>query len=350
MHNFKIKGYIDDEFGYNVEALERELSAANGDDLFIEIDSVGGNVHTGLALFVELRRYAKENNATITTRSSGYVASIATAVFLAGDVRIVNEFMQPFIHEPYIGYSDAQTADEFKKNARNLEDTKNIMADFYSKNTLMTKEQALDIMANDTWLSADECLALGFATEIEELSKTAAKMVAKLKLNVNQKEKKMSKQKKAWWTRFAMLKETPKAELELAGVDGDAIVFPELEEDDAPSEGARVTVGDDANYTGEAETEGYIFVIEDGVLVSFVDKTEIVESEVIEDLLDIIDEKDKQLQEANAELTKVKKLYNSLGKEAKDPAPRSGKKEDPAPVNKVQEAMAIINERRKNNK
>src|SRR5690554_5369702 len=111
MHKFKIKGYIDDEHGYNVDALERELSAAKGSDLFIEIDSVGGNVHTGLALFVELRRYAKENNATITTRSSCYVASIATAVFLAGDVRIVNEFMQPFIHEPYIGYSDAQTAD-----------------------------------------------------------------------------------------------------------------------------------------------------------------------------------------------------------------------------------------------
>ena len=161
--------------------LDAILSKANGADLFIDINSFGGCVPSGLSMFATLRRYANENNATIATRSDGFVASIATVIFLAGDRRIVNEFMQPFVHDPYFPNYQASTSQELRESAQYLDDAKLLIARFYAKNTFLNVEDALDLMANNTWMSAEECLAVGFATEIEELSNSGLKIAAKLK-------------------------------------------------------------------------------------------------------------------------------------------------------------------------
>ena len=118
---FTIRGEIDAFYGYNLKNLTEELDKAGGKPLFIDIDSVGGCIVTGMAMFAALRRYAEENNVEVTTRSAGFVASIATAIFLAGDRRIVNEFMQPFVHEPQLYWSEATDADSYRKEAEDLE-------------------------------------------------------------------------------------------------------------------------------------------------------------------------------------------------------------------------------------
>lgn len=325
MHHFKINGAIDSEFGYNVEQLEYELSKANGDDLFIDIDSVGGCVHTGINIYTQLRRYAKENNATITTRSSGFVASIATVIFLAGDNRIVNEFMQPFVHEPLFTWSQATTADEFRKEAEELEKTRNLLADFYEANTLMTKSQALELMANDTWLSADECLELGFATEIERLSRNQAQLVAQFKNKlINKNDRKMSKNKKSWFERLANIQRKAVAQLELADVNGDPIVFPELEPESTPAVGDKVVVNGDANYTGAVETEEFAFTVENGTVTELVDKKAIEDDPIIQELIEIIEEKDEEIERLENSLKEANRLRNVIaGREPK--ATRNGK-------------------------
>lgn len=319
MHHFKINGTIDSEFGYNIEQLEYELSKANGDDLFIDIDSVGGCVHTGINIYTHLRRYAKENNATITTRSSGFVASIATVIFLSGDNRIVNEFMQPFVHEPLFVWSEATTADEFRKEAEELEKTRNLLADFYEANTLMTKADALTLMANDTWLSADECLRLGFATEIERLSRNQAQLVAQFKNKlINKNDRKMSKNKKSWFERLANIQRKAVAQLELADVNGEPIVFPELEPESTPAVGDAVVVNGDANYTGAVETEEFAFTVENGTVTELVDKKEIEDNPIIQELVEIIEEKEEEIERLENSLKEANRLRNVIaGREPK---------------------------------
>lgn len=332
---------------YTPEILDAQLALANGKDLFIDIDSIGGCVNAGISMYVNLRRYADEYQARVTTRTSGFVASIATAVFLAGDRRIVNEFMQPFIHEPYYEWSEAQTADEFKRSYTDLEKTKQLIAEFYSKTTKLSIEDALEIMANDTWMSAEECLAVGFATEIEELSSSGLKIAAKLKTKYNKaKMSKNSGTKMDFWTRVAniMKPEQPKAKLELATVDDKVITFPTLEATDKPTEGIPIVVGDDANFTGEVETDEFVITVVDGITTIVFDKTEINEEEVIDELLTKIETLTDALAKANAEKNKYAKLYNSIG--SKKEAPEKGKEtkakareEDPvlAAVNKIKE-------------
>lgn len=336
MYRFTLRGEILPEL--TSEFIESQLQKAGGDDIHIDVDSIGGCLNTGLSVFAELRRYANENNASITTRSSGYVASSATVIFLAGDIRIVNEFMQPFIHEPRYFWSNAETADDFRKDAMELEKSKNQVAEFYAKNTDMTKEQALDLMANDTWLTADECLALGFATEIEQLSRKQAKLVAQLQMKVNQKKSvinsnsniKMANKNKSWVSRFLKMQQSTKMELKLNDVAGTEITFPDLNEDDTPAEGNKVIVGEDANYTGEIQTDEYILAIEDGTVTEVIDKDELDEEAIIEELLDLIEEKDAQLANMKLEVDKYKKIHNALGSKNQPNGNRKGKSEAPA--------------------
>lgn len=356
-YRFKIKGVISsfqmwgDE--YTPETLDAQLALANGEDLFIDIDSVGGCVNAGIAMYVNLRRYADEHQARVTTRTSGFVASIATAVFLAGDRRIVNEFMQPFIHEPYYEWTESQTADDFKKDYLELEKSKKLIAEFYSKTTNLSIEDALEIMANDTWLSAEECLAVGFATEIEELSNSGLKIAAKLKTKYNKaKMSKNSETKMDFWTRVAniMKPEQPKAKLELATVDEKVITFPTLEATDKPTEGIAIVVGEDANFTGEVETDEFVIAVADGMTTIVFDKTEINEEEVIDELLAKVETLTDALAKANAEKDKYAKMYNSIG--SKKEAPETGK-ETKAEAKEEDPVMAAVNkikERNKNSK
>lgn len=345
MHHFKINDIIDSQFGYNIDKLEAELSKANGSDLFIDIDSVGGCVYTGINIYTQLRRYAKENNATITTRSSGFVASIATVIFLAGDNRIVNEFMQPFVHEPKLTWSEATTADEFRKESDELEKKRNLLAEFYEANTSMTKNQALELMANDTWLSADECLRLGFATEIERLSRNQAQLVAQFKSKlINKNDRKMSENKKSWFERLTNIQRKTVAQLELADVNGDPIVFPELEPESTPEVGDSVVVNGDANYTGAVETEEFLFTVENGVITELVDKVEVEDNPLIQELIEIIEEKEEEIGRLENSLKEANRLRNVIaGREPK--AFRNGK--DVAQVtDKASAAIARIKNRK----
>lgn len=345
MHKFKIFGEIDSQFGYSTAQLDEQLKLAKGRDLFIDIDSIGGCLNTGIALFTNIRRYAKENNAHVTTRTAGFVASIATAPYLAGDTRIVNEFMQPFVHEPMFTWTDSVNADQFRKDAEDLDKTRSMIADFYQANTGMSREQALDLMANDTWISANECIALGFSTEIEKLSRNNAKIVASLKSKLTLNKNKMSKQKTSWFERLANIKRSAKAQLELAGVNGDPIVFPELEADAVPSVGDSVTVNGDAAYTGAAETDQYVLTVDAGVVSEIIDKAEIEDDELVQELIEIIEEKDAEIEQLQASLAKAKKLSNIIA--GKDPEKkRNGKNEKPV-SNSAQTAFHRIKNRKK---
>lgn len=353
-YHFKISGEIasEDYWGYDgiftPQMIDSELITANGEDLLIDIDSIGGCVHSGISIYTKIKRYAKLHNAHVTTRSDGFVASIATIIFLAGDSRIVNEFMQPFVHEPWM-WTDATTADDIINEGVGLNNTRKMIAEFYSKHTNISVDEALSLMKNNTWMSADYCLEIGFATEIERLSDADYKIVAKFKNNINQKTKKMSKNKPNWFARAAKILSNHKAALELSDVAGKAIVFPNLETGDVPKKGDAVTVGEDSNFTGVVETDDYVLDVVDGVLASVVDKNEVDKDEVIEGLLEIIE----NLEESEASAKKENKRLNGIIASLKSGGNPKGTRDsnkDGGDTSDVGGAIAKIRERRKNKK
>lgn len=359
-YNIKIRGVIDSidwDWGEEVftpSMIESELERANGDDLLIDIDSVGGCVHSGINIYTKIRRYAQEHNAVVTTRTDGFVASIATIVFSAGDKRIVNEFMQPFVHEPWMMLWSV-TATEVRKDLATLEATKHMLADFYSKHTTLSYTEAHELMENDTWMTAEYCKEIGFATEIETLSNSDMRLVASLRSNLTTtKNNTMTKKKTStlsWMKRITnAMGPAPKAQLELADEAGKLVVFPELEVEDTPKLGDKVTYDGDAMYTGSLETEEYIIEVLDGVITEVIVIAEIDKDEIIDELVAKIETLNAEVVASKEENTRLNGVINSIKSDAKPDTTKTTAGNKGEEISAVDASIAKIRNRRKNAK
>lgn len=163
---------IYDEIGFwGVQAKDfvNELRAVKSKVLNVEINSPGGDVFAGLAIYNALKSSGKEIVVTVM----GVAASAASLIAMAGD-RIVmpkNTFMM--IHNPW---SFAMgNADELRETADTLDKIGGSLLATYASKTGMEESKLAEMLAKDTWLSADEALEMGFATEVVDDVKANAK-------------------------------------------------------------------------------------------------------------------------------------------------------------------------------
>jgi ATP-dependent protease ClpP protease subunit len=135
------------------------LDEANGEEIEVEINSPGGDVYTGSEIYTKLKSY----KGKITTDIVGVAASAASVIAMAGHVRI-SPTAQIMIHNASSvargDYRDMQHAADF------LEGWNKSIANSYILKTGMKQEELLDLMNNETWLSAKQAKDLGFADEI----------------------------------------------------------------------------------------------------------------------------------------------------------------------------------------
>lgn len=163
---------IYDEIGFwGVQAKDfvSELAAVKSKVINVEINSPGGDVFAGLAIYNALKSSGKE----IVVKVMGVAASAASLIAMAGD-RIVmpkNTFMM--IHNPW---SFAMgNADELRETAETLDKIGGSLLATYAARTGMAEDKLAEMLAKDTWMTADEALEMGFATEVVEDVKANAK-------------------------------------------------------------------------------------------------------------------------------------------------------------------------------
>lgn len=166
---------IDDEIGFwGVQAKDfrESLNAINAKELHVEINSPGGDVFAGTAMFNMLRAWAKDGKQVVT-KVSGVAASIASVIFLAGDKRVMPKNTFAMVHAPW---SVAMgNAEELREQADTLDKIGGSMVKTYMDRTGLDEDEVKALLAQDTWLSADEALEKGFATEISDEIKATAK-------------------------------------------------------------------------------------------------------------------------------------------------------------------------------
>lgn len=174
---------IDDEIGFwGVQAKDfrASLNAVEGDSLTVEINSIGGDVFAGLGMYNMLRSWAKDGK-TITTRVSGLAASIASVIMLAGDRREMPKNAFAMVHSPMT--IAGGTEEDLREAADTLAKIKGSMRGVYMDRMGIDEAKANEILAKDTWLTADEAKEIGFATEItDDVQATAKYDVSKLDL------------------------------------------------------------------------------------------------------------------------------------------------------------------------
>lgn len=138
------------------------------DILNININSPGGDVFAGQAIYSMLNRHKAYKNVYI----DGLAASIASLVAMAGDKIIMPANAMMMIHSPWtFAIGNAQ---EFRKLADDMDKIRDSMIVAYESQSALTTEEITEMLDAETWLSAEDCLEYGFADEIEEAKQVAA--------------------------------------------------------------------------------------------------------------------------------------------------------------------------------
>jgi len=255
------KIFISGEIGVDVTLLDviKQVKAqSSATEFVVKIDSIGGFVDTGMDIYNYLRNL-KKPITTITSKAY----SIASVIYMAGDVRIIPEGAENavMIHLPWMEVvGDSATIDFHNSDLKNVE---NDLIKFYSKNLDIDTDTIHSLLKNDTYLSANEALEIGIATQLQKPQLA----VAKLHNNENKEDQTlMNKLNKKIDQIMNLLSGKIKAELKLQDATGVEIVFPELADGDSPEVDDKATV-DGADANGEfLLPDGQTMVFETGSL------------------------------------------------------------------------------------
>lgn len=157
--------YIYDEiswFAVNAQQFARDLQAVSAKQINLRINSPGGNVFDGIAIYNELRRHP----ARVVAHVDGVAASIASVIAMAGDEIHMSQGAMLMIHNAWgIGIGDA---DELRKTADLFDKATDQIRGIYARRTGLSDNALRDLMDDETWMDGDEAVAKGFADETDD--------------------------------------------------------------------------------------------------------------------------------------------------------------------------------------
>lgn len=147
-------------------------SLEDGERAEIEINSPGGYVVYG----VEMANAIKNSKAHIVAHVVGMAASMASVIACACDEIVMEEASFMMIHDPW-GYAEGN-ADEMRKEAKLLDQMKEVCMSFYLSKFSRTREELSALMKDETWYTGNECLENGLACTVVKSDFKAAACVA----------------------------------------------------------------------------------------------------------------------------------------------------------------------------
>ena len=147
-------------------SLSKELAELDVDKIDVYINSYGGEVAEGLAIYNSLKRH----KAKVTTVCDGFACSIASVIFMAGDERIMNESSLLMIHNAWTWASG--NADELRKQAEDLDTVNQASITAYMSGVSITEDEVKDLMNKESWIAPADALSWGFATAVESSGKS----------------------------------------------------------------------------------------------------------------------------------------------------------------------------------
>jgi ATP-dependent Clp protease, protease subunit len=194
------------DYGTSAKQFIDDLKSVGGKDIVIRMNSVGGSVFDGLAIYNVLRSHKGYVNVKI----EGLSASIASIIALAGDNIEMAENGFFMIHNPF-GKSMGG-AEDMRKTADLLDKIKQELVNIYATKTQLSDETISNMMDEETWLTSQEAKEMGFIDTITEPIKVAAsfdfskftnvdskEVNNRLQLITNIKKSKMTEELKSWF-------------------------------------------------------------------------------------------------------------------------------------------------------
>ena len=140
--------------------LAQEIQGLETDTISVHINSYGGEVAEGLAIYNALRRH----KAKVRTVCDGFACSAASVVFMAGDERVMSNASLLMIHNAWMLAMGDQN--DLRKNADDLEVINAATIQAYLNHVNISEDKLREMMDVETWISAADALEMGFATAV----------------------------------------------------------------------------------------------------------------------------------------------------------------------------------------
>lgn len=168
----------DDIGGYGIDSASfvNELNAIDSSEINVRINSVGGEVFQGFAIYQALR----EHKADVNVFVDGIAASIASVIAMAGDKVTMARNAQMMIHDGHVAVQG--NAADLSKMVELLDRASNNIASVYAERCGGSVEDWRGAMKAETWYTAEEAVAAGLADEIVAGEKRTARNVSDLRI------------------------------------------------------------------------------------------------------------------------------------------------------------------------
>lgn len=155
-----LTGEINDSLASLVVSELLYLDSQNKNDIYLYINSPGGSVTSGLAIYDTM----KFINAKVITIGMGMCASMGAFLLSSGDERKALENCEIMIHEPLGGVSGQ--ASNIKVHAEHILKVKAKINKILASNTKKKVSQIEKDTLQDNFMSTSEALAYGIIDEI----------------------------------------------------------------------------------------------------------------------------------------------------------------------------------------
>lgn len=178
------------------EVIESETSAnhfrdelakyPNATQINIYINSYGGSVFEGTAIYNQLRRHPAHKTVYI----DGFACSVASVIAMAGDEIVMPRNALMMIHNMWM--SAVGNAAELRKAADDLDviNAAGRSAYLAKAGDKLPEEKLVEMMDAETWLTAEDCIAYGLADRLADQDadmKNAAEVLKNANLSAQQR-------------------------------------------------------------------------------------------------------------------------------------------------------------------
>ena len=155
-------------------------------EIHLYINSYGGSVFEGTAIYNQLRRHPAKKIVHI----DGFACSVASLIAMAGDEVVMPRNAMMMIHNAWV-YACGNAA-ELRKAADDLDviNRGNRQAYLQKAGDKLTEETLIEMLDAETWLTAEDCIRLGLADRYAEQNAdmaAASTVLQKARLNLEQR-------------------------------------------------------------------------------------------------------------------------------------------------------------------
>ncbi len=135
-----------------------------GTPIILRLNSPGGSVHEGLAIY---NRLAERRN-DISVIVDGVAASIASVIACCGKSLTMPKNAMLMIHDPWAFVQG--NADQLRKAADMLDTHRDGLISVYEKQTGKTKDELKSLMSAETWFNGEQAKENKFATHVTDMA------------------------------------------------------------------------------------------------------------------------------------------------------------------------------------